>query len=567
MINQIAAGEVIDRPVSIVRELVDNSIDAGATSIEVQIEQGGQSFVRVSDDGCGMSAADAEMAFCRHATSKLSTIDDLSRIATLGFRGEALAAISSVSKIRMRTRSAAAAQGVELVLIPGQTALSTPSFESRGTTVEVRDLFFNQPARQKFLKSARADEQKIKSWLRQFALAHPQVRFLLRSDDREPMHMQRRESILERAKEHFGPNVFEVNHTVGPLSVRGIVLHPGFAQRENALLLFVNRRLVSDRMLVRAVKDGFQSMLKERELPAGALFIDVQPEFVDVNVHPQKSEVRFRSPQAVFQALLFAVRQALAQQPSAPGSYPTPAPNGAGEHSAHIADLRVGASGAQYGEQPGLNWNSQERVLPSPALERDLFKFSNLRYVGQALQCYLICELGQSLVIVDMHAAHERYNYNLIRNRLRQSDLTAQQLLQPVDLELDQEQAETLRANLALLNRFGLELEFTSERVIRVTAVPALLPNVDLSALFEELGVIEFSCAVERRLEELVDGVAARLACHASIRSGDMLSKEKAYALFADLDCSEFSAACPHGRPVVVSFERARVEQWFGRDR
>jgi len=567
--NQIAAGEVVERPASVVRELVDNSLDAGATDITVTLEQGGQVLLAVTDDGCGMGRDDALLAFERHATSKLREADDLLAIATLGFRGEALPSIASVAKVTLTTRDAASETATRINIDGGTVRNVERVAAPVGTTIEVRHLFFNTPARRKFLKSPRSEELRIKQWLSAVAIPHPAVRFRLMLDGREVLNIPRRSDVLERGRAMVRGTAVSFTHEGGGIRVAGVVGHPSLAQvHTGGFTIFVNRRLVSDRMLLRAVKEGFDSTLKEREFPVGFLLVDLPPEEVDVNVHPQKAEVRFRSGQPVFvavrEAVLRAVREFRAPLPgTGPGDErgpavvgePTPAAVGWG------GGAPAGATPAAFAFAAAVPPESPSGRTPTP------FRFADLRYVGRVLDCFLIGELEGRLYAVDMHAAHERYNYNLIRNGFRTRSLASQQLLVPAVVNLTLEGAARCLARAEIFERFGFTVESFGEDAVAVRAVPASFGQGNVLGVVREIAAIDEAECAEGRFEEFIDHVAARIACHASVRSGDELSREEVYRLFTDLDRTEFSAACPHGRPVIVSFSRAEVEQWFGRDR
>ena len=563
IVNQISAGEVIERPASVVRELVDNALDAGAAEITVELEEGGRALLQVTDDGTGMGREDAVLAFERHATSKLENAEDLARISSLGFRGEALPSIASVAKVRMLTRRAEDALGTEVLIEGGSFKAANSSAAQKGTAVTVRSLFFNTPARRKFLKQERTEELRVKQWILHSSIIHPQVRYRLFANGKEILNLPRRESPLARAAEMFRGSSVTFSKAVGPLQLEGLLLHPSLAQGESsACLIFVNGRLISDRTVLRAIRDGFSSTLKDREFPLGYVSLRLLPEFVDVNVHPQKSEVRFSSAQAVFAAVRDAVRQAVNsfKGPVHAGwDYRQAAPGAGGG----IAGPSAAGQMARY--QQGLDLcSAAEAAAETPRS----FRFSDLEYIGQALECYLFCQFAGAVYVVDMHAAHERYNYNLLRNALRAGSAPSQRLLVPVRVMLTEEAALRCAQHAQLLSRAGFEIEPEEESgSVLISAVPSILASKDPAALLKELAAIELSQEAKERIEEMLDHLAARIACHASVRSGQELSREEVCALFTALDQSEFSSACPHGRPVVVSFEEAQIERWFGRDR
>lgn len=607
VINQIAAGEVVERPASVVRELVDNSVDAGATDIFVALESGGHSRIRVRDNGCGMTRAEAVLAFERHATSKVTTIEDLTTLTTMGFRGEALASIASVSKVRLITRSADEPVGVQVTMRGGKlTQVESASWPS-GTEIEIEHLFFNTPARRKFLKSPRSEVARIRSWLAHASLVRPGVRYRLVADGEELLHLAAVASRSERGRQVFGANLIPVTLSESGVMVEGMIGHPGDAVADaTGLVVIVNGRVVSDRLILKAVREGYDSMLKDREFPVGYLVIDLPPEDLDVNVHPQKSEVRFRRPDQIFAvvsgAVLAAVRSirrphhqgnerahlggqvppnavttGSASAPSAPQrGYLQPsaavssvfAENEVREHDP-LGDARVSQVAAAVppvSAQPRLFTPPQESSSPNQ-LAGATFRFSELRYIGQVLECFLLCEGQGTLVVVDMHAAHERVNYNKIRAAKAQHSLTVQRLLIPEVVRLPTEQVAQLQEQMDLLRELACEVEVRSHDQIVVTGIPGVLSHLNCVALIKECAVEPVPAGWRERLEERIDHIAARLACHASIRSGDRMTPQGAQALFRELDQAEVSGACPHGRPVVAEFSRTAVERWFGRDR
>lgn len=578
VINQISAGEVVERPSSVVRELVDNAVDAGATEISVELENGGQSLIKVSDDGCGMERDDALLAFERHATSKITQVDDLDAIATMGFRGEALASIASVAKVLLRTRVAAQPLATEIAIEGGVLRGVRETASAPGTSIEVRSLFFNTPARKKFMRAPKTEALRVKQWLIHSSLARPHIRYRLLVDGTETLLLARAKDSVERAKVLLKGTAVPVRYLGERVRLEGLVGHPSLAQADSgSFVVLVNQRVISDRMVQKAVREGFDSTLKDREYPVGFIHISLPAQDVDVNVHPQKSEVRFRDSQAVFQLVREGVRKSVLdfKMPIA-GSvqntpiYPASMAPGASGAVVQNSALAFGSAQVPLAQQQlAVRFGPSGREPASDELypEQKEFKFTELQLIGQVLQCYLIAELGDELYVVDMHAAHERYNFNLIRNSFRARALPSQQLLIPEVVPLSEEGVAQCLKEQEMLARFGLEFEQFGEREIILRAVPAMIKVGAARDVMREVAVVVCDGAAQGRIEERLDHIAARMACHASVRSGDLLSREEARALFAALDSTEFSAACPHGRPVIVSFPRTAVERWFGRDR
>jgi DNA mismatch repair protein MutL len=590
VINQIAAGEVVERPASVVREIVENAIDAAASDIRIDLEEGGIQLIRVTDNGIGMRRDDALLAFERHATSKVSTPQDLEGISSLGFRGEALAAIAAVARIEIRTRPMdAGVSGATLIRLEGGIVKEVGSASGEpGTTLEVRNLFFNTPARRKFLKQPPTEFAHVKQWLTSFALAHPAIGFRLTHAGKEALSYRKGESFFERASRAIQGHSCQFFEEGDGIMIRGVMGHPAEAGRDAALLVaIVNGRVVKDRILTRAVRDGFGGMVKGALFPRGVIELSLPPTEVDVNVHPQKSEVRFRDTQRIYVAVRHAVEKAVSKLAAAttldilpteegaksttqnplPRFEPRPlygsARNSAwaGGSRAPIVATPVRQSTLSYATQAAANFEN------SPAV-RDTepgFQFSKLRYHGIALECYLLCEDDHGLVVVDMHAAHERFNYNLLLEQLQSKAVPAQALLIPLSVRLTVTGVQNVISIDTELRKFGFEIDELGEDTVVVRSAPALLRTDGIKEMLEELSLIDEGRQAGGTLAKIQERIAARLACHASIRSGHTMTRESVYALFEGMDRSEYNSACPHGRPIVKRFSPNDVARWFGR--
>lgn len=605
LINHIAAGEVVERPASIVRELVDNSLDAGATNITVILEEGGIRLIKITDDGSGMSADDACLCLERHATSKLKTVDDLQSINTLGFRGEALASIAAVSRMTVSTKARANTTarttqemadqeiGYQVDIAGGEISLSQPAPCNFGTEISVRDLFFNTPARKKFLRQPATEQDKVKKWLQPFSIAWPQVRFKLIADGKELCNLAPVGTPIERAKQLMRGVGVEVSECIavpsGEVKCSGYMGHPRHVQGSfPGVAILINSRLVNDRILLRAVKDGFSSMLGGGETPLGFISVQLPPELVDVNVHPQKSEVRFRDSQAMYQFVRRAVENGVRKIQA-----PREMPGKGGD----LNQARSGAPGSQIPShwKGSQNWskggstsqsatyNTNQQALFSTAVGESAglqyaaagtLPFSELRYLGEALGCYLVCEGSGQIIVVDMHAAHERVNFNKIRARYQEGEIASQGFLTPVVVELGALERQLILKEEPLFAKFGFHLEDygSGERdaAILIRAAPPELSPAKIDQMLREIlsgfneldgDSIDPSGAIERQ----IDMICARLACHASIRSGRELKREEVYQLFAELDKAETSGACPHGRPISIAIGESDLERLFSR--
>jgi DNA mismatch repair protein MutL len=601
IIDQIAAGEVVERPASVVKELVENALDAQATNIGIEIESGGKRLIRVVDNGVGMSEADLRLAVKRHATSKLKSIDDLFGISTMGFRGEALSSIASVARVRIASRPRGSEEGTELTIEGGAIVDCRPVGVPVGTLVEVKDLMFNVPARQKFLKGDATETSHINDAVNRLALAHPAVHFRLRHGSRTTVQAPLHRSQLERAKAVLGNRVGR-NLIPGIGEERGIKVQVFLAAPELAqttsrgLQLFVGRRPVKDRGLLHAVNLGYGELVPKGRYPVAVVFVDVPDPEVDVNVHPQKLEVRFSDPQAVYAAVRHTVARTVAeaswlQHEQAQGPAPVRMRVFANREGAAVGSGASTMAHSYAGERTRqlFGWGRQRRASPVIAREQvaegsapmqapqsapatadarpktsDAF-FSGLRYIGQLDRTYLIAEAAGELVLVDQHAAHERVAFDRLKRRFADQSVPVQRLLFARNLEFTEAEGAVVGECLDDLAKVGFELEHFGGKTWAVKAVPAELrvrdPLEVLKTLVSDLADHGSSRAVEERL----DTVLATIACHSVVRAGDSLSPREVEALFVAMDGIDLSGYCPHGRPVLLRMSLAEIARRFGR--
>jgi DNA mismatch repair protein MutL len=581
-VNQIAAGEVVERPASLVKELVENALDAGARQVLVDVEEGGLALVRVADDGCGMSAEDALLALERHATSKLADAAGLAAIATMGFRGEALPAIASVSRLRLDTCDGADGDGARLVVEGGRVVERGAIARARGTTVEVRDLFFNTPARRKFMRSPPAEAGHVSEAVARLALARGDVAISLRSAGRVAFATSAGAPLAERAAAALGReaagHLVPVDATRGEVRVHGAVTAPAHSEATGrALYLFVNGRYVRDRSAAHAVLRAFAGTLPPGRFPAGALFVELPLARVDVNVHPQKLEVRFADARGVQDALFHAVAEALRTAPWLAHAPLPPAGRGAAPAAAlppfalageDVAEVLAQARGGEsaFAPLPGAN-----AVLAFPRAAADAAPagasyFGSLRYVGQHARTYLLCEApGGALVVVDQHASHERLLFHSLREAWRTRDLPVQPLLVPLVVTLPPAPARALEAAAADLAAVGLDVEPFGGDAFAVKGAPAALAGADLKALLADVAQQLEERGRGSALDEAIHDLLATMACHSAVRANQDLAPEEARALLAGLDAIDFKGRCPHGRPVVFEIPLADLERRVGR--
>ena len=573
LVDQIAAGEVVERPASVVKELVENAVDAGASRLRIEVRGGGVDLVAVADDGSGMTPREARLALERHATSKLTCAEDLERISSFGFRGEALPAIASVSRLRLRTRRRGTDRGSELRVHAGRVLESREVGAAEGTRVEVADLFAGVPARRKFLKTPATEWGHIADWVGRAALALPHLHVDLYLEGREVFHWPATASARDRVaallSEREAAGLLEAERQQGDLRLHALVSRPDVHRPTGSgIYLFVNGRPVRDRLLRHALLQVMRDVLPRGRFPTALLFLEVSPGAVDVNVHPAKWEVRFRDPRSVHHLVTAAVRDALEARSwlgggGAPGPGYRPWP-------AAVADAQATRAA------PGGDWTfaSPSRagegagpalLLPPPSAQRPL-RFTELRLLGQLLGTYLLAEEKEGLLLVDQHAAHERILYEGLRAAWLEGGPERQALLAPASLELEPAQAAALAEHRDVARALGFEVEPFGAGAVVVRAVPALLAERDplglLRSLAEELraaGLLGAPLQPGTRILEAADRLFASLACHAARRAGEVLSGEEQRALLDALDAIPWAPTCPHGRPVAVPVTRAEI--------
>jgi len=597
--SQIAAGEVVERPASAVKELVENAIDAGATRIDVEIEGGGVTRLSVADDGHGMSRDDAILCVQRHATSKLFAIDDLSHVMTYGFRGEALPSIAAVSRFSLRTRSAGEDAGTSVEIEGGASPVVRPAGTPVGTTIDVRDLFFNVAPRRKFLRAASTESGHVADTLEVAALTRPDLTFTLTRDGRRVREWLRADSREERVRGIVGEGLAHCTGQRGPLSLEAFLSRPEHARMgAGGLRLMVNSRPVRDRALFHTVAQAYGSVLERGRYPRGVVYLELPPQLVDVNVHPQKGEVRFADPRAVTDAVYQLLGAALARSfslpaptrspwvkaPSLQAGTPAQASVPRAPEGWRVADIAAGelppSQIASVDEQPSsTSVESSERngrvasddgavVAASDVASSDKpgvgLRWASLRFVAQIRQTYLVCEGQEGLYVIDQHAAAERVNFDRLRKQYRSRAVPSQALLFPTMLKVSPPEGEIVEHQSEALSALGLDLRVRGPDVISVHSVPKLLVRASPEVLVRDL-LIEVTRAGARAFSDAVDLALATMACHGSIRAGDRIGENEATALLSALDSVDFAGHCPHGRPVVAVTSFRELERKVGR--
>lgn len=570
LISQIAAGEVIERPASAVKELVENSLDAGATRITVEIEEGGLKRIRVVDDGSGMGAEDAKLAFSRHATSKIEILEDLNVIQSLGFRGEALASIATVARIVMKTRQKEDRVGTYYEIDGGKDCAWEAHACEVGTDLTIFGLFQHTPARKKFMKSEKTEYGHIFDGLVSMALAHPRTAFRLKKDDATVLELPREQGLKERIRRCFGNETAEallpLEYQQSNLMINGFVGKPELALRSKRYqFLFVNGRVVENRLLAHAVKEAFHSLLMHEKYPWFLLDLQIDPAFVDINVHPRKLELQFVNPQEVYRAVFGAVSHALEHYSLSPG----------------VTGPDTRALGFKT-----RRWGATPAVLAfdrSPNPERDLEQMSfhlndsknayhgrsqqgpRLCPLAQVARSYIIAESEQGLVLIDQHAAHERVRYERLMSAAEKQKPMIQPLLTPLELELGLESLRLFEGNRHDFEALGFEIETFGGSTVLLRAVPSGLEQREPVRVFKEIFSDLHENEAARKVLPFRERLLTSVACHGAIKFGDLLTLQEMETLIRDMETTKNASHCPHGRPSMITFDFNRLEGLFKR--
>jgi DNA mismatch repair protein MutL len=587
--SQVAAGEVIERPASVVKELVENSIDAGARKIEVSVKRGGISVMRVVDDGCGMDRDDALLSLERHATSKIRTSADLAAIATLGFRGEALPSIASVSRFRLTTREPDAVAGTEIIVAGGKIETVRDGGEAPGTQIEVRSIFYNLPARRKFLRSENTESRNIEHQLHLQATGHPEIAFVFVRDERVVLQLPAAANLVDRIRDLHGKDlvdrllpVEEPKNNPGKIRIRGLIGQAGVSRQTRAQqLVFVNGRAIESPVLSAALREGYHTALMKGQFPVTFLFLDLDPAAVDVNVHPAKREVRFRDPSAVREAVVDTIRRTLEsgrrdwqQQFQRPSPEPT-------------ASIPQQAFTAPPIEQRQFTEPAMTRVIPSradnasPARTEGSHKppeawpgeeainvvssSQQFQIIGVLNKLYVLMENQDGLVLVDQHAAHERILFEELRRRMEEQGVPSQRLLLAQTFELAPRDAEWVERNAATLQKMGIGIEPFGQNAFKIDSLPTFLdvsdPVTFMRKVIDGLKSASNGSSALRLGEDMI----AKTVCRHAVKANDPLRYLEVEKLITDLLQCDLPYCCPHGRPTMIQISHAELEKKFGR--
>ncbi|MGY0505376.1 DNA mismatch repair endonuclease MutL [Luteimonas sp. e5] len=586
---------MVERPASVVKELVENALDAGAQRIDIELEEGGARLVRVRDDGRGIAADELPLAVERHATSKIASLEDLEAVATLGFRGEALPSIASVSRFRITSRRAADEHAHAVEVEGGRIGAPVPAAHAAGTSVEVRDLFHNVPARRKFLRTERTELGHVEEWLRQLALARPDVELRLSHNGKVLRRYRGGEAaeepvqrLVQALGEEFARHAIAIEHEAAGLRLSGWIAQPAYNRPSaDQQYLYVNGRAVRDRSIAHAVKLAYRDVLYHGRQPAYVLFLELDPRRVDVNVHPAKHEVRFRDARLVHDFVYRSLQQALADTRA--GAQPAP---DAGIDAPDAAGIPIGDTQPL----PSTHWQRQQSglglsVANAPAAYAALYQGGGASVpshgavsapqeameegeipplgfaLGQLHGIHILAQNADGLVVVDMHAAHERINYEKLKTAFDGEGLRLQPLLVPVSLAVSTREAELVEREGEALRELGFDLARSGEQSLLLRAVPALLAQGDPQALVRDVLADMVEHGHSLRVAEARDALLSTMACHGSVRANRRLSVPEMNALLREMEATERSAQCNHGRPTWTRFSLAEIDRWFLRGR
>jgi DNA mismatch repair protein MutL len=603
--SQVAAGEVVERPASVVKELVENGLDAGARNIDVVIRRGGISLVRVIDDGCGMDRDDALLSLERHATSKIRSAADLQAVATLGFRGEALPSIASVSRFRLTTREGDAIAGTEIIVNGGKIDVVRDGGEAPGTQVEVRSLFYNLPARRKFLRSENTESRNIEHQIHLQAIGHPEIGFSLMRDDRIVFQLPATATLGDRIRDLYGVELLqrlvEVNGAASPkIQISGFIGQAGLSrQTRSQQLVFVNGRAIESSLITGAVREGYHTALMKGQYPVTFLFVELDPGAVDVNVHPAKREVRFRDPNGVREAVVRCIQQTLEdaradwqekfRAPVRPGPAAAASVKAAPDLSLRsevtapeathreLPHLGTVAGIADPGRVRGSEIAGQVPRLPerfdstrdSPALQpqQRITKPAQQQFeiIGVLSKLYVLMENANGLVLVDQHAAHERVLFEELRRRMEQHGVPTQKLLLPQTFDVPPRDADWIEHNLPVLQRMGIGIESFGPDTFKIDGLPSFLDVSDaaqfMRKVIDDLKSASNNASAMRLGEEMI----AKSVCRHAVKANDPLRYPEVEKLIRDLLDCDLPYCCPHGRPTMIQISLAELEKKFGR--
>ncbi len=597
--SQVAAGEVVERPASVVKELIENSLDAGSRKIEIVIRRGGISLIRVIDDGCGMDRDDALLSLERHATSKIRSAADLQAVSTLGFRGEALPSIASVSRFRLTTREVDAIAGTEIIVSGGRIDVVRDGGEAPGTQIEVRSLFYNLPARRKFLRSENTENRNVEHQIHLQAIGHPEIGFSLTRDDRVTFRLPATATLSDRIRDLYGVELLQClvelrDAESGKIRITGLIGQAGVSRpTRSQQLVFVNGRAIESNLITSAIREGYHTALMKGQYPVTFLFLEIDPASVDVNVHPAKREVRFRDPTGVREAIVRGIQKTLEsaradwqdkfrapERPAlvVPGNTPdltlrpeVPSPQQTDRDLPHLGAVALGVESRKESEIAGqASYLPPTRTEPAgeaPAMQTRATQAGQQQFqiIGVLSKLYVLMENADGLVLVDQHAAHERVLFEELRRKMEAQGVPTQKLLLPQTFDVPPRDADWVERNISVLQRMGIGIDSFGPGTFKIDSLPSFLNVADgtqfMRKVIDDLTGASNTASTMRLGEEMI----AKTVCRHAVKANDPLRYPEIEKLIRDLLDCDLPYCCPHGRPTMIQISLAELEKKFGR--
>ncbi|MBW3004122.1 DNA mismatch repair endonuclease MutL [Candidatus Woesearchaeota archaeon] len=561
LINKIAAGEVIERPASVVKELIENSIDAGSSIINIDLKEGGKSYIKVTDNGSGIEKEDAELAIMRHATSKIENDDDLFNINTLGFRGEALASIAAVSNMKLITKTKEDLEAAKMLVSGGKVLKHEEIGAPVGTSIEVTDLFFNTPARKKHLKSIKAELNHIIDIVTRYSLIHPEISIKLTHDTNTIINSPASDDILSNIVNIYSKDIakslIKVKHETDKITVKGFISKPELTRADKDFIsIFVNSRYIKNKVITDAIFSAYHTLLHSNRYPVVVLSIKIKPELIDVNVHPQKTEIRFSIEDQIYEAVFNACHKALEDV----NMIPEVEADKQSVLVATTADKKKKVAEKVYEHKP------EQLALAEveTKVEAETCKIPEVTVLGLVHNCYIIAEDAEGFLVVDMHAAAERVRYERLMKEYKGKGIEVQELLSPINIDLTPVDANVLGSNLKLLDKFGFRIEnFGNNSFILRTAPMVIKKLLNKDIILDIIG--ELKQSKFKTIEEIKEKILIRMACRGSVKQGERIERSEMHKIIKDLHTCEFPYTCPHGRPTIIKFTKSDLEKKFKR--
>ena len=574
LINKIAAGEVVERPSSVLRELIENSIDAESNKIEIKIEKGGLKKIEITDNGKGMSKEDVKLAILRHATSKIKSEEDLFSINSLGFRGEAVPSIASVSRFKIASRKRGEDLGYQIIMEGGKITSESFVAMNEGTQITVEDLFFNVPARRKFLKKENTEFSKLYEVFFKFLMIYHNISFIFYKNNKlfKKYPIQTKTERINSLFPKESKNLYPIKLDIEDFKIEGFISNPELSfKRSNNIYIFVNGRFIKDKMLIHAVTHGYRSIIEPGAYPFAIIFFKITPKLVDVNVHPQKTEVRFNDSNLVHSLISKTIENELSQTPWVKREIAKTLPDDFSnnpykpkEEDYFFKSPQKSNNSKNLFSRDFIGRSLQFRDLNEKITENKNY-FSSLKIIGQIMNTYIICESQDALIIIDQHAAHERIGYERLVKNYENKKTQKETLIIPLTIKLSPEKFSIFKENISFFNEIGFEIEIFGENTITIRKIPSILNKKNIETLMKEIIEDYLVTGFSLAYDETIRKIFSTMACHSVVRGGDKLTEHEMKALLKLMDEYDFSANCPHGRPVYYKISRYELDKKFHR--